>query len=120
MGQTLAAWETRVKAILGNPDVARLPVQDLDDAIKGALRRYGKDRPRALSADYAGNGSTFDLAVPASWINGFSGVMAVEYPQGQRPAVFLDLAEVGLYPDVLAPTFIRLNFTTPATGQTAR
>jgi hypothetical protein len=53
-------------------------------------------------------------------VNGFSAVLDVEYPQGERIPVFLDMAEVVLYPDVFAPSKIRLEITTPASGKSAR
>jgi hypothetical protein len=120
-GQTLNAWETRIREILGNLDTTTLPTgPDVENAVKAAVRRFSEDRPRVVTADFVGNGSSFDFNKPSSWVDGFSEPIAVEYPTGKRPAEFLDQAEVGLYPDISSPTSIRLNETTPANGLTAR
>jgi hypothetical protein len=120
MGQTLVQWTDRVSALLGAPSTAVLPPVDRDSAVFAAVRRYSKDRPRMTSTDYVGDGVTHTLAIPAGWVNGFSEVWEVEYPQGERPAVYLDIAEVTLYPAILVPTGIRLNLTTPGSGKTTR
>jgi hypothetical protein len=120
VAQALNAWEARIREILGNPDTQILPAPDLTNALKGAFRRFGKDVPRRLHSDFTGDGVTFDLTKPAAWIDGFSTVWQIEYPQGERPPVFLDFKEIQPYPDTSAPTVIRLNETTPAAGKVAR
>jgi hypothetical protein len=120
VGQTLNSWEARIKEILGNPDASILPAPDLTNALKGALRRFGKDLPRRLHSDFTGDGVTFSLTKPAAWIDGFSTIWAIEYPQGERPPVWLDFKEIQPYPDTSSPTVIMLMETTPASGKVAR
>lgn len=120
MGQALSAWEARTRVILGSPSATDLPTADLEDHVRAAVRKFSADQPRTLFSDYAGDGSTYDLAIPAAWVQRFSSVQAVEYPTGNRPETFLDLEEVTLYPRDSAPTHIRLNRTTPGSGKTAR
>lgn len=122
MGRALATWESRVRALLGNPgnNSSGITNADVDEFVFAAVRKFSGDYPRVLFSDFAGNGSTFDLTKPAAWVDRFSSVRAVEYPQGERPAEHLDMAEVSLYPLDSAPTHIRLEDTTPQTGKTAR
>jgi hypothetical protein len=100
--------------------VAVLALTDIDKHVTAAIRRYSTDRPRLTFADYTGDGSTYALAVPAGWVNAFSWVGSVEYPQGQRPPIYIDIAEVQVYPNDNAPTAILLNLTTPSSGKVAR
>ncbi|HXF71142.1 MAG TPA: hypothetical protein VNO79_00845 [Actinomycetota bacterium] len=120
MGRAMAEWEARCRELLGNPAPSRISQQSLEEHVRAAVRRFSSDRPRIRTADYPGNGSTFELALPSDWVTGFSQVQAVEYPQGEREPVFLDLQEVVLYPPGTTPTVIRLTETTPASGKTAR
>jgi hypothetical protein len=120
VGQTLATWEARVQSLLANPPVTVLPVGDIDRHVYAAVRQFSLDRPRATYADFTGDGSSYQFAVPPGWVAGFSWVGAVEYPQGERPPVWLDLAEVQTYPSDDSPTYIQLNLTTPASGKKAR
>ncbi len=120
MGAALATWEARVRALLGGVSTAQLPNADIDQHVFAAVRQFSLDRPRIVFADYTGDGATFQLGIPTGWVNDFSWVEAIEYPQGQRPPVFLDPAEIELYPVASAPTAIQLNWTTPAVGTTSR
>lgn len=124
MAAKITDWEARVRVILGNPTETIIPTSpDVTSAVRAAVRQFSKDSPRVETFDFAGDGATFDIPVPTApvaWVNRFSWVVSVEYPQGQREAAYLDLQEVTLYPDRRAPTHIRLIDTTPGAGQTAR
>ena len=120
MGQTLATWRVRTRELAGNPSTNDIGDSAVESHVKAAIRRFSKDSPQLKFTDYAGNGSTYDLSLPPGWVNRFSSIGAVEYPLGERPQVLLDMAEVSLYPSTSTPTFIRLAYTTPAAGQTAR
>jgi hypothetical protein len=119
MGRTITQWEDRASTLLGAPKPAPAS-ESMQDHVLAAVRKFSADLPRITYADYPGDGVTFDLALPAAWMNGFSRVQEVEYPQGERPPVRLDLQEVSPYPPDSAPTAIRLRDTTPAVGKTAR
>ena len=122
MGHTLTQWDAEVRTMLGNPPNSSAGIVDADiqTFITEALRRFSVDRPRVSFSDYAGDGTTFDLTLPAGWVHGFSSVQTIEYPQGERQAVFLDDHEFVMYPGVTEPTAIRLLFTTPESGKTTR
>lgn len=120
MGRSLPQWEQRVRGMLGNPSTDQLASNDLQDEVEAAVRQFSADSPQVALSDFTGNGTAFDLTLPPAWQAGFSSVRAVEYPQGERPPSFLDLAEVQPHPFDSAPTVIRLMQTIPANGKTAR
>ena len=122
MGQVMARWEERLREVLGQQGEQILPPGDAQNAIKAAIRRHSRSIGRITHADFPGNGSSFDLSVSSmtGWTNGFSEVVAVEMPQGEREPVYLDEQEVSLYPSNSDPTAVRLAVSTPGTGQTAR
>lgn len=119
---TLTTWRERLYAVLGGISQTTLPPGDAESALRAAVRLHSRSVPRITYADFAGNGSAFDLAITSmtGWVAEFSFVPAVEYPQGEREPVYLDDQEVTLYPSDSAPTAVRLLLTTPATGKTAR
>lgn len=100
------------------------------DAFIGAVLngRYSQDRPFVKAADYAGDGSTYALVLPAGtgtpavygWIDGFSTIVSIEYPTGNRPQTFLDQRDYVV--DFISATVKKLilSDTTPATGKTLR
>lgn len=122
MGATLAEYQARSRQMLGHPSTDSIATADLEEHVEEAVRAYSRDRPRIAWRDYVGDGTTFDLdlALVTEWVAGFSQPQAVEYPLGQRPSEFLDMAEVIPYPYGSLPTMIRLTSTTPAVGQTTR
>lgn len=120
MGRTLTQWRERQRALLGNPSISMISDADLDQFTYAAVRKFSIDRPRETFSDYTGNGTSYSFALPGSWLSGSSILRGIEYPQGQRPPIFLDEAEIQLYPDTSAPTLIQLNFTTPSAGAILR
>lgn len=102
---------------------------DYDAFIEAVLKgRYSQDRPLVKAADYAGDGSTYQLTLPAGtgtpavygWIDGFSSIVSVEYPTGDRPQTFLDPRDYAI--DFISATTKKLILTdtTPGTGKTLR
>jgi len=74
---------------------------DLDDylpAIDAALEKYSGHRPKELVADLAGADSR-DLDLPASYVDGFSTITAVEYPIGEVEPSLVDADDRRLYRD---------------------
>lgn len=120
MGRAMPQWVARVKTLLGSQPDSVIDADQIEEHVAPAIRKFSADRPRIASTDYPGNGSSFDLALPAGWVHGFSTPQGVEYPLGERDPVFLDEQEWILYPTTTAPTNVRLRTTTPASGLTAR
>lgn len=92
---------------------------EMEQSIREALSRYSKDVPREIVADVAGDGATYDLALPATWSDGFSRVVRVEYPAGERIATYLDPRDYTIYRTSSAVN-LRLLSSTPGTGQSTR
>ena len=71
-------------------------VTTVQEAIGG---RYSKDRPQMLIVDLTGDGATLDwsLASVTGWQEGFSRVVQIEYPQGERSPIYLESADWLLY-----------------------
>lgn len=69
-------------------------------AVKQALQRYSKDKPRIVAEDETGDGG-FDYALTllADWSDGFSNIIRVEYPvdDGDQEADVLDDEQWTIY-----------------------
>ncbi len=92
-------------------------VRAIEEAIAG---RYSKDRPQKLVADLAGDGAKYEWSVASltGWQEGFSRVVEIEYPQGERSPVYLESGEWLLYASP-SGRFLRLAWA-PVAGKTAR
>lgn len=102
---------------------------DYDTLIAQAIKgRYSQDRLLVKAKDYSGDNSTYAFEMPAAtgnpavygWIEGFSSVVSLEYPAGERPQVFIDPREISIdFTSATAKKLI-LSETTPSTGKTLR
>ncbi len=92
---------------------------DLYQAVRDGLEQYDDDAPRVLVADIAGDGVTYDFALPAGYVDGFSRITAVEYPAGQRQPVYLEPTDWHIY-RTPTTTKLRLRWHTPTSGETVR
>lgn len=99
---------------------AKLKPGEVDRAIVEAVKRHNRLRPIEAVQDYTGDGTTFEFAVPAGWIDSFSVVRAIEYPAGRRPPVLLESEDWSLYRAATTTVRIRLTSITPAVGETVR
>lgn len=120
MGKADNEWLEGIRQQLGKPVDAVIDDEDLRTHLRAALVEYAGSHPQVVYTDLDGDGSKYDFDLPTTWEMGFSDVLAVEYPQGERPAVFLEPAEFVLYPASSAPTAVRLLDTIPAAGEHAR
>ena len=99
----------------------KLSTDELKAAIEEALGgRYSKDRPRKEVSDLPGTGAQYewDLATVAGWQDGFSQIVAIEYPQGQRPPALLENDDWEIYDSPTARS-LRFRFAL-ASGKVAR
>lgn len=119
MSKTLADFRTRLDILLKDA-AANLVQGDKDAAIAQAAVLYSNDRPLELVADISGADS-FDLALPAGWVDGFSRAQLIEYPYDSSVAVptVLEDDEWFIYQ---TPTgkVLRLSSAVPAVGETLR
>ena len=100
---------------------AKLSPDELKSAIEEAIGgRYSKDRPQRIVADLTGDGAQFewDTATLTGWQDGFSQIVAIEYPQGQRPPTMLEDGDWEMY-DSPTGRSLRFRFAL-ANGQVAR
>lgn len=93
--------------------------QQKERAIQQALKEYSQVRPVMAAQDYAGDGATFDFALPTGWQEGISFVSKVEYPAGQRQPAYLE-ADAWQFYVAPAGKKIRLMSITPAAGHSLR
>lgn len=89
-----------------------------NSAVAEAVATFNRHRPQRLVADIAGS-DVYDLSLPADWVEGFSEVLAVEYPAGEREPLFLDPETYLLY-DNASTVKLRLLEYTPQAGETVR
>jgi len=92
---------------------------EMESAIREGIERYSTDAPREIVDDIAGDGSTYDLTLPATYVDGFSRIVRIEYPAGARGATYVDGNEWTIY-RTASTTALRLLTTTPGTGETTR
>lgn len=92
---------------------------DIDEAIREALEAYDDDAPRLVVADTAGNGVLYDFDLPATYVDGYSRIVSVEYPIGSRPAEYVPSDQYGIY-RTSTTTKLRFNYLTPANGTSYR
>jgi hypothetical protein len=121
MTLTLATLKTRVQSVLQQQH-AYLSFEtngDVEMAIRDALEHYSSDVPRIAVVDVAGDGATYDLALPSGYVQQFSSIHSIEYPAGNYPATYLEPSDWDYYQNASA-TVIRLLSAVPNTGETVR
>lgn len=101
----------------------------LDEAISAATTRFSQDRPREVVVDVTGAGSDFypltgGSSVAASWVDGSSRVVSIDYPAG---AVANGYTPSWLDPDndwttyrSASVTYLRFRNAAPSATETAR
>ena len=98
---------------------AKIAPDDVGGAIQQAVKRYASVRPVEGVQDYAGDGVVYDLALPTGFVDGWSTVLAIEYPQGEREPTYIE-KEDWIFYRTTTSLKIRLLAVTPAAGKTAR
>ncbi len=124
MSYTKEDFLTRLETALQDT-AEKLQPDDKDRLLSQAVLAYSKDRPRALIHELTGDASSYDFALPSSWVDGFSQITSqIEYPADdyQNPAYLEDDEWVFFKKLVSSVTTTYLRFTTfiPASGKKAR
>lgn len=91
---------------------------DYEAAVTEALNRYSKARPLEFATDILGGGS-HDLELPSDFLDGFSGIVAVEYPVDYVPEQLIDRRDYRLYRGAAGLT-LRLLADAPTATETVR
>jgi hypothetical protein len=118
VAESLATITTKVRSLIQDT-AGLLAAGDLEGAIREAVERYSRDQPRQVVVDVAGDSVSYDLTLPASWVDGLSRVVTIEYPAGARYPTLLSATGWRLY-RTASTTKLRLLDVIPATGQTLR
>ena len=114
---TIVDFQTKMNAALQD-DAAILTTPEKDLFIGQAVKIYSRYRPLEKAGDIAGSGAhTYNL--PTGFVDGFSAIKSIEYPQGTQKPEMIPLEDVALY---RSPTAIQLRFLkiSPVVGKTAR
>lgn len=91
-------------------------------AIRAAVYKFSKDRPRQVVYDITANGS-YDYLLPnvlgKEWVDGFSYVASVEYPAGEQIPSIVDESDYTIY-DSGTRRVLRFLSSSPQSGYTIR
>ena len=101
---TLTATVSEVMTKLGISGTGEdlYSVADISDSVSEAVKRYSKDKPRIIYAQFRGQAEyDYDLAnVLTSWVDDFSVIRNLEYPaEGQTKQEIEDIDHEIYYPD---------------------
>lgn len=103
------------------PDVDDImPSAKRDEAVAAAVALWSKHRPQVLLTDIAGDGSTYDLTLPAAYDIHTSYVQQVEYPAGNRRPTYVDADNWSVYRSDSSTAKLRLYASTPGSTETVR
>jgi len=116
---SLALLRPRVSGLVRAEMVGEAAQLGIDQALQEAALVFSRRRPQRAVVDLVGTGEWY-LALPAEWVPGFSVVVSVEYPVGQRPPATVGTREY--WCPYLTPEGEHLAFheLTPAVGQSVR
>ncbi|HQV45030.1 MAG TPA: hypothetical protein PK478_01995 [Nitrospira sp.] len=95
------------------------PAPDMTEAVRQSLAQYDVDVPRSIIVDITGDGSAYDFALPAGFVDGASRVLSIEYPAGEQSPVMLDPSRLTIYRTASTSTLRFLDMT-PGSGIVAR
>lgn len=125
MARTLADAKTKVRnKIKDLATTAEVTDTELDHHLGSAVERYSKDRPRQVPHEFAGDGASYDFALPNDWEDDFSRLLGglnskVEYPASERVPLFIEDADWTIY-DLVVPKKLRLLAHTPGATEKVR
>ena len=118
MAKLLADYRTKLDQVLKDLAGSLTPA-DKDAAIQEAVVWHSRHEPQKKLQDLTGGGLTVEVAVASDFIEEFSTVRSIEYPQGKRPPELLEKGEDYLLYKKPTGLFIQFQFT-PDTTKTAR
>ena len=124
MSMTKEDYTSRVETALQDT-AEKLQPDDKDRLLSQAVLVYSKDRPREIIHELTGDGTSYDFAMPSSWVEGFSSIRGkIEYPADdyQNPVYIEDDEWVFFQKLVSSVTtkYIRFTTFTPSSNKKAR
>src|SRR3989304_2935717 len=99
MPKTISEFQQLVAGHLQD-EAAKLSSAEIITTVQEAIGgRYSKDRPQMLIVDLTGDGAMIEwsLASVSGWQGGFSRLVPIEYPQGERSPIYLESDDWLLY-----------------------
>lgn len=118
MAKLLADYKLKLDQVLEDLSGALTDTKK-EAAIQEAVVWHSRHEPQKKLQDLTGGGLTVEVAVATDFIEDFSTVRSIEYPQGKRPPEFLEKGEDYLLYKKPTGLFIQFQFTPDAT-KTAR
>lgn len=99
MPDDLASLKSKISSVLQDvvPFLSTATSGDVEKAIREALEVYDDDAPREVVVDTNGDGTSYDFDLPSGFVVGFSRIISIEYPVGNRPATLVAPADWGIY-----------------------
>jgi len=124
MPMTKEDYLTRLETALQDT-AEKLQPDDKSRLLSQAVLIYAKDRPLEIVHEITGDGTSYDFAMPSSWIDGFSNIIGkIEYPADdyQNPTYIEDDEWVFFRKLVTTVTTKYIRFTTfiPSLNKKAR
>jgi len=106
----------RAELLISNrTDQSGIPRPTIITLVNVVVPWVSRYSPRTLVSTLSGDG-TYQIALPASWVAGFSVLSAVEHPLDEQEPNWLDAGEYILYPSQGTATHIQFIARTPDTG----
>jgi hypothetical protein len=121
MPKVLADYQLRLDQIL-KEQAGDLDPEDKSAAIQNAVSAHSKYKPRSRIHDFNGDGAAFDflLSGAAGFEVGFSKVLSVEFPAGERVPVYLEDEDWTIYEAATETPKLRLLAATPGATEKVR
>lgn len=121
MSETLASLSAKVQSAIQDTGTLMSASSggDLEQSIREALENYSRVLPYVVVTDVAGDGATYDLTLPGTYIDGFSRFTTIEYPAGQRVPAYLPSDAWVIYRTASALK-LRLRDDTPSATESVR
>jgi hypothetical protein len=116
MSKTKSDYVARIKEII--QDDEEITYSYIDNNIDSAVQEYQKRRPNIDAEEYSGDGSTYNLELPTDWEDGFSWILAIQYPvEDEGKPQFL---KTNKYQLIYTPTGRKIRIYSPfASGEIA-
>ncbi|MBA7652873.1 hypothetical protein ES703_60712 [subsurface metagenome] len=108
-----------------NPDTTseyEIYIDEIDDYVQAALKRYSHHKPQSLAHEFQGDGG-YDYSLPDDWIQGFSRITQVEYPYDQQRPNIIPHEEWTLFLKLMNSTqtfVLRFLAISPVAGEYVR
>jgi hypothetical protein len=119
MSDTIETYKDKIRETIKDDDGILSPASR-DGFLNEAIRRYSKIVPNKIVHDFQGDGTSYDFALPSTYIFGFSSISQVEYPADERIPLFIDDDEWMILQSSANAYSMRLINYTPTSSEKVR